>query len=299
MKRTPFALGLSLVLLVGSAHAGVGIVRGVETMPKAERTQLTSKVATARREQPAIFAKVDGVRESVAKLDASKRGRHAIISPALVALGKEAGLPLIEKLALGTDAHPDLGANAFVAWQLGVIEALGKLREERAASALSAIFKGPETDADLVRATATALARIGTQESLEPLFAAPAEKRLVAFSALGDARKEASAKFLVAELDRAGDTESKRTLVEALGRLGSSWAWSTPALVATGEADRVRHAIAEALVRTAAKSPDLKSDLEMALAMVEHPDTRKLISAEKSRADVNGQRSLDAIKIAF
>ncbi len=300
MKRTlSLALAFAVLSLSPAARAE-GLVRGIEAMPKTERTTLASKIALAKRDHITVFRDVDALRFAMPKLDKSKRGRFAVISPVLVAMGKDAGPALLEKLALQTDAHPDLSETAFTGWRLGVIEALGRLHEERAVPVLAAVVKGPESDADLLKATTLALARIGTKEALEPLFSAPADKRLFALAALGDARQELTAEFLAKELARETNPAAQGVLIEALGRLGSSWAWATPTRAASGQGEAARTIAARALVQVAPRiGADLKGDLELALAMVEHEKTREMIAVEKSRVSPADARAFDALKLRF
>ncbi len=301
MKRFLLAaLLLGATSLSSSALAGEGLVRGIEAMPKSARQALASDILIAKREHATIFRDVDALRSAMPKLDKGKRGRFAVISPTLVALGKEAGPALLEKLALTSDAHPDLTNTAFTGWRLGLIEALGKLREERAIPVLAAVVKGTETDADLLKSTTMALARIGTKDALEPLFSAPSDKRLFALSALGECRQEVTASVLAKELATTTDPNAQAAIIDALGRVGSSWAWSTPNLVKSGAGDTVRTIAARALVQAAPQIGDaLRPELELALAMVEHPDTRTMIAAEKLRVSPTKAHALDALNLRF
>src|SRR5690606_26553182 len=88
---------------------------------------------------------------------ARSRGRRAPVGLFLSKLGRDAGLPILERLAF----DPPRDETASVV-RRDLVEAVGLLRDTRAVPVLAAILEDETEDAETTRTAAEALARIGT-----------------------------------------------------------------------------------------------------------------------------------------
>jgi HEAT repeat protein len=187
--------------------------------------------------------------------------------------------PLLEALALR--APPESGPREAERQALaaGMLDALGVLRDPRAAPVLRSAFDHGRSAA-VVRAAARALGRLCDDTSLELLrrrAAGAGPHTLAAVGGLGPCRRLESAAELVAVLDTAADPAVAEAAAEALGVVGSSWAWRALGPGRVADANAVRQLCARALL-SALRRPEARVQRTAArsLGMVEHPDTRRL-----------------------
>ncbi|MGA9520050.1 MAG: hypothetical protein WBV82_01220, partial [Myxococcaceae bacterium] len=145
----------------GAAQAG-GLLLTPESLPVAARKRLGEEIAKAKEADPAAFDRVQALATRAGEFDARKRGRLAPMSPMLNSLGQAALWPMVELIAFDTrrvdaDVMTD---SARLALHVGLIEAAGRLRDQRVAPLWSAILDGSEPRLPVLRAAAEALARL-------------------------------------------------------------------------------------------------------------------------------------------
>lgn len=312
-------LGLGVVFLVAVASATVSSGASAATLAPAARAELTKQVVADKAANPEAFAAVAAVRAQVPELDAHKRGPLAVLAPKFVALGKPAVLPLLELVALeGASPGADLTETARRALRLSAVEALGKLRDDRALPVLLALLDGTEDDPDMVKALASAVGRAGTDGAAARLVAAFAKapmgspRRAALAAGMGECRRrvvvDALARALGAEANPPADasglaSEVQLAMVGSLGRAANAWAWKTPQVqtAAPGEEGAVRVAAAEALLRAyASGTRELRGRVVEELRVVDAPETKAIMArlrAEAVRAGAGDQvRALDELK---
>jgi len=139
-------------------------------------------------------------------------------------------------------------------------------------------------------AAAAALGKLLTDEAsewlVEALAGSDGERRLGILRGLGHCRRVVAVDALAAALRARPDPEEAHILAKSLGDAGSSRAWQTPVVAATGEEDAVRGLAARALAEMwPAYQGRARKKLGHALLVVEHPQTPALLRAAAAEAD--------------
>lgn len=303
MKRAFFSLVLACGLLLGTgtAHAESGVVISTKQLSVKDGAALTAAIAKAKADDPTAFQRVAHVVAGVEKLDKNKRGRFATIAPHLAQLGKPALLPMLEMLAVRGPARGQLRDSAWITLRVGLIEAVGALRDPVAVPVLDTILDS-ERDYWVVRAAAEALGRIGqdgSADKLVKLARASGPKQKAVLAGIGDCRRLVVAKGLADVARTQADAELALLAVKALGGVGNSWAWKTPAVQKSGEEHEVRATAAAALVDAFVRFDDPQARLtaRKAILLVDDPSTPALIEAAKRNASAATRAALDALAV--
>ncbi|MCC6749275.1 MAG: HEAT repeat domain-containing protein [Deltaproteobacteria bacterium] len=275
---------------------------GPEDLGPRDWAALRAEIARARRTQPEAFAQVAAVRKNVARLDQRKRGAVAPISPLLKAIGPTALWPMLEMLAVQAAPRGELNASAWLALRLGLVEAVGTIRDARARPVLAALWLAPETL--LVRAVAEALGRLGDDASVALLLDRAGReqgaRRMAVYSGMGSCRRLRSTQALAKVLAAEEDPERAKVLVKALAEAGNSGAWRTSGAWAKGEEQAVRETSARALVAAFVKhGGDVRQAASNGLLVVDAPATPGLIAQARARASGLVVEALDALRDRF
>lgn len=290
------AAGLVMAALTGTAQAdGIGVQS--RHLKVKDRTALKVEVQKARAQNAAVFAKVAEAPKLAVEADQASRGRAASITLPLHALGKDALFPMLEMLALDGPARGKMNDTSWTTLRVGLIEAVGLVRDTRATPVLAAILDR-ESDFEVVRAAAEALGRIGDDASakkLARLATTNNPKQAAVVSALGECRRTVAANAL-AKLTSSSDEAQLLAVVKSLGTVGNAWAWETPDVSKTGEGLQVRAIAARALMGVFVKSTGyVRSKAERALLVVNDPATPSLIAAARQGASADLSRALDVL----
>ncbi|MCC6900114.1 MAG: HEAT repeat domain-containing protein [Polyangiaceae bacterium] len=290
------AAGLVMVSLSGTARAdGIGVQS--RHLKAAERTALKAQIGKARQQNAAIFTKVAEAPKLAIEADQMKRGRAASITLPLRALGNDALFPMLEMLALDGPTRDKLPDSTWTTLRVGLIEAVGLIRDPRATPVLSAIVER-ETQFEVVYAAAEALGRIGDDAStkkLARLALGSGPKRVAVMAALGECRRTVAASALAKLADTSDETQ-RLVVIKSLGTVGNAWAWQTDEIAKSGEGAQVRAIAARALMGAFTKSTGYaRSKAERALLVVDDPSTPALIAAAKKNANADLARALDAL----
>ena len=306
MRSTaPVAAALALVVLLFAApgRAGPAALLAADDLSAAARAELHRQVLGARAADPIHFERLAEARRAVMTLDARKRGPLAPVAPLLKTMGPGALLPMLERVALAAPARGSLSRSAWRAWRLGLIEAVGALRDRRAEPVLLALFEAKLGDPQLDRAAAVAYAKLGTPPVARRLIRAArgdSGERRRALGALGHCRRQTAATFLARQLAGRPSEAEVLVLARALGNVGSAWAWRTPVIAASGQESVVRRTAVQALVKAyATQSSAARKTIAKAVLVVDHADTLALIRAERQTAPPASRPALDELRRRF
>jgi hypothetical protein len=305
IKSTLIGTAFGLVFgFMAPAAIAAGAVIDVSELTPQTRTELEQGIRKAQTKRPAAFARVASLRLKMAELDAHKRGRLAPVSPILKGMGPDALMPMLQELALDASPQGQLKASAWRAWRLGLLEAVGALRDPRSAATMAAIVQsGAALDPPVLRAAAQALAKLNTNDAAIRLIAAGnaarGDARLAIISGMGHCRRTMVAEHLANEISGASADEAL-VVARALGDVANAWAWQTPFVNASGEQDAVRAVAATALVEAFARhhrTPVMRKQLTQAVLVVDHADVDKLIAKHRASASASLDAALDELSL--
>ena len=292
---------LVLMLVLGASTAGAvsGTVIQSAQLPAEVQARYVKAIAAAKKVTPQPFGLVETARRSLAKLDAQKRGRRALVAPMLRDLPEGGLWALVEAAAFNGEVEDGLQPSALMAWHVGMLEALGSMREP-ALRALFSTVLADEKRLEVARAAASALGKLGDDTSLELLVASAQGHGSTAKAAqlgMGDCRRLKAAQALGRALAESTDVPHRLGLIRSLARLGSPWAWQTtrgaPPVV---EQAGIRRALAEVLVPVYLKSQgDERQHAFDALVELDAPETVVLLNAQR----VVDHAAADALKGAL
>jgi hypothetical protein len=308
---------LALLLLETTAFdasaAGPGLAVEPSELPAKARTSLKNDIDKARIETPDLFRQVQDVANHAAELDAGARRPGVPLTLHFKLLGPRALMPMLELLAFDGHAPTDLTPTARAALRVGLVEAVGIIRDARAVPVLSRIALR-ERDVDMTRASADALGRIGTNDAYDALLAALAsadsnssattgtstgssERVQALLAGVGSSRRIDAATLLAKRLDHESshpDAATAKAIAKALGTAGNAWAWKT--LASRADEATVREIAARALVKAYVAYPGEARVAAMnALLVVDDPHTNALVAAARSGASVDEAGALDAL----
>jgi hypothetical protein len=299
------ALSLALVAMSDRASAATGAGLDANELPVAVRADLKAEIEKARIATPELFKAVAEVAHQARELDANSRTQGVPFTLHFKPLGNRALYPLLEALVFDSHAAKDLPPTAAAALRLGLIEAIGSIRDARAIPVLAKILEVSRED-KTTRASAEGLARIGTDESLGILMAAaekarteggnPRERAIL--SGMHDARRENAARYLAKRLEQNPDLDTARVLAKSLGGVGNAWAWRT--LSNQSEASATRGIAANALVSAYVHfGTDVREQAAKALLVVDDASTPTLIAQAKKGASRDVALALDELDRRF
>lgn len=292
MKRWMMLLGLSLVAALGTerAHAVAPVTPMLVTTPKLDRARLEAEIALARTRSPRTFEAVARVRAKVEALDARRRGPIPLVATLLEGLGPDAFEALAERVLV---ADPTLSGTALRGFRVGVIEAIGALRDPRAVEVLAPLLD--DGDELVTRVAAEAIGKAGGESALLARFDRPA-----VIAGAGTCRRRAMAVALAGVVSRRPSHAAVLSAVRALADVGSSWAWKTGKLPHAGEERDVRAIAGAALIEAfAGFDGEIRKAASNALMVVDDEGTPARIAAAKTGASTDTVAALDQLAIRF
>lgn len=295
--------GLFLSSFSVAAPLNQGAVLSPDRLVAAERSALEQSIIAERVSKPVAFETLARLRQDLPALDADKRGRAVPVAAILKGMGKDALLPMLNEIAFAGRARDNLTDSAWNAWRVGLVEAVGFLRDGRSAPVLTAILDGSDTDFDLIRAAAGALGKLGTDAAAQKLVTMSRQKnskQLAILAGMGHCRRAAVVNELATALLAQPDAQTAQVVARALGDIGSAWAWKTPIVQASGEENAVRSVAAKALVASYLRyQDDARSSIGKAVLMVDSPSTLALIEAEKKSQSPERRILLEGLATRF
>ncbi len=282
------------------AFAGEGVVISPTALHPADRSTLETQIALARAAKPAPFHDLARLRSQLAGLDATKRGRLVPVSKILGSMGHDALLPMLEQIAVNAPTRGAMTDTAWSAWRAGLIEAVGSLRDPRAAPVLLAVLRSGETNFLVVRAAAAAYGKLGTDDvasELVRLSRVSGPRQAAILAGMGHCRRASVANELARVLARRPAPETATLVARALGDVGSAWAWETSSLSSNPEGPTVRAMAAQILLDAyLSYDGDVRRTAAKALMVVHAPSTSALVSAARSTARPDQLLALDELE---
>lgn len=284
MRIKPIIFALALA---GFGYSGLAMAQNPDApvTNSAELNALTKQIEGARKAHAAEFAAVKQLREEMPELDARKRGRIAPVGTTLDLLGPNAVWALMDDL-IQDKPFANQRPSVRQGWRIGVLHALGRLRNPVARPVLERVVS-QESDTWVLRTAAEALGKLQDQEAAEFLIKASAGEGARAEAVLegmAHCRRLVVTEYLVSRIEQAKADSEKRALVESLRDHANAWAWKTDVVAASGEGEQVRNLSAAALIRTYAKEPQLEKELRKAILIVDSAESVALVQAEISKA---------------
>jgi hypothetical protein len=271
---------------VMSAQAALAAGALPVTLEPGERAALEQRIAEARVRNPDSFKRVAALRQGLARLDRQRRGPLAPVTAWLDAV-PDATWALADALAFSGEVDMALPRSARVAWQAGLLEALGSRRDVTTEPLLRAALTVPGLPPTVRRSAAEALGRRGTDGAVTALTQAAAAfagaDRQAVLQGMGSCRRLAITALLAQHLARATNEAEQLGLVKALSVNGNRWALETPlGAPRPAEVPRLQSTAAGALVRVyVSSSGRLKTEARDALRVVDAPDTFVLLSQSR------------------
>lgn len=300
------ALALALVSMSPAAEAATGAGLDAADLPAKTRADLKAEIEKARVQTPELFKQVEDVAARAKEIEAGGRAPGIPFTMHFKPLGQRALYPMLELLVFDSHTTKDLSPAAQSALRLGLIEAIGGIRDARAVPVLAKMIEMGRDDMT-VRASAEGLARIGTDESVNLLIAAAtkaktsdagSERERAILNGMHDGRRESVARYLAARLKQNPDAETARTIVKSLGGVGNAWAWKT--FTNQSEASSTRGIAANALVDAYVRfTGDVREAAAKALLVVDDASTPTLIAQAKTGASRDVVAALDELDKRF
>jgi hypothetical protein len=296
------ALGAAVFLQPGVVFAqngATGIATAASQLPEQARSSLVKEIQAYKAAHPEAFEAVRNVQGHRPEVYSRFRNPVPVVGRELKRLGPAALLPMLEALAFEAPARGSLTDREWEALTVGMLEAVGALRDAKSGPVLRAVFEGSSKSAPVLKAAAVAMGRLCGDAELALLTkrsAAGDALRIPAIQGLGYCMREASAKHLAGLLAAAPDDATAEVLGEALGMVASSWAWKTLGASAEAEGAAVRAIAAKALVPAFVRyGGEARAAMRRGLLMAEHKATPELIAKARPTADAQTAAELDAV----
>lgn len=304
------SLGMVAVLALAMTSAdasAAGLVVDANELAANTRTSLKADIEKARAETPELFRQVYDVAKHAGEIDAASRKPGIPLTLHFKTLGNRALMPMLEMLAFDGHAPADLTPSAQAALRVGLIEAVGIVRDARALPVLARIALR-ERDVDMTRAAADALGRLGSDEAYASLVtaldaadavsASGGDRVRALLAGIGSARRVDGTKLLAKRLDAHPDEATAKSLAKALSSAGNAWAWKT--LSSRTDEGAVREIAARALVKAyVAYTGEARGAASNALLVVDDAHTTALIAEAKRAASADQIAALDDLAARF
>jgi hypothetical protein len=300
MKFAWRALLVCAGLGVSGAAQADGLAARVVDVPEPSRRAIAAEIAKAKVADPQAFEAVRKARGVRREFYGQRRNPVPTAGRELRALGPSALWAMVDALAFDAPPRDGLSDAEWTALTVGLIEAVGVLRDPRSGPVLGAVFASGPPAPRVAKAAAVALGRLCGDAELG-LLAKHTEagdaRRLAAIHGLGECKRVESVDRLAALLAVETDAATVEALASALGAVGSSWAWTAMGPQAEARGLAVRKTAATALVAAyAQRSREARASLGRALAAVEYPETAALIERARVGAGAEARAALDRLK---
>lgn len=294
------AIGAALLLQPGVAGAAEGVAARPSSIPESARASLLKEITSYRAAHPEAFAAVLNVKGHRPEVYSHFRKPEPEVSRELRRLGASALLPMLNELAFEAPPRGELSDQEWDALTVGLLDAVGVLRDARSGPVLRVIFEGSSArSASVQRAAAQAVGRLCGDADLASLLkrAVPGNAmELAAIAGLGECRRVESAKHLAGLLAGATGDDSLQVIVSALGLVSSSWAWKAMGPSAEAAGLEVREIAAKALVAGFVQhTGDIRDQIRRSLSLADHKGTLDFIAKARSSADAPTAAELDAL----
>jgi hypothetical protein len=289
IEKTLRIAALAACLFATSASAlADGLAARESDVPAASRATLVRDIAAYRKAHPEAFKAVADVRGIRPEVYRTFRNPAPNAEPELRALGSAALLPMLDALAFQVPGGT-LSTRERTAYTVGLLEAVGLLRDPRSGPVVIAALESGTKDAAVLRAAAVATGRLCGDPELAALTRHTATNdplRLPAIAGLGECRRIESANHLAALLASATDDASAEPIARALGVVGSSWAWKAAGPAAAAKGLAVREVAARALVGALPhRAGEARTQIAQSVLLLEHPIVPELLRKAATTAN--------------
>jgi hypothetical protein len=293
------AITLSATIAFPTVARADGLAIAPAALSKSDRSTLEKEIAEARAAHPEAFDAVKGVQGYRKAVYSKFRNPRPHVGAELRAIGPNALMPMLDELAFNAVPQGDASDDDMNALKVGLVEAVGALRDPKSRAVLHAIFEASSANAGLKAAAARAIGKLGGDTDLallEKHQTAGDAAQLAAIEGLAECRRIEAANDLAALFVSTTDEGTAKALAKAAGVLGSSWAWKTLGASAEKTGLEVRETLAKALVPQYARWHDtVRLSIGKAVLMLDHPVLPDLITAQRATADTATQKDLDAL----
>ncbi len=223
------ALVVGSFLLVSSAWAQQG-AKAPDFGAHPELEAIADDLHELWRDDPRIFARLDAVRQLVRDWETAGAQREMSPARVLKGLGDEGLLPMLWALVADDPFAEQMGLRGWVTWRVGLLEAVGRHRDERSIPVLISILEGPDPLGATHQTATSALGRTGDVAAIETaieLARDEEQKRQSIVAGLGQARRSTALEYLLEVAVDGDDLELRRLAIRSLGDWANQWAWQT------------------------------------------------------------------------
>lgn len=286
----PRTIALALCLALAAAPAAAAPLLGEGALAPSAQRSLAASIRAERAAHPERFTRVHGLVGVQGRFYRTTRSQRPEVTQELRALGPDALLPMLDALAF-SEYPRALSPDERDALELGLLDAVGALRDRRAEPVLRAAFERL-TNPESIRAAARALGTLAGDGEVAALTAAarrPSARQAAALEGLGASRRADAARVLVEVLDATSDAAALEGAARGLAAVGSTWAQA-----ADQHAVALPPNTADALVRAFVRAPAARSELQVALAATASSDTLAALARARAGADAETARRLAA-----
>jgi len=286
------------LLIAGNASAD-GLMMEPSALSPSARASLEADIEAFKQSNPAAFDAVANVQGHRPAYYRKLRNPVPFVGRELTRIGPRGLLPMLEALAFEAPARGGATEDEWNALKIGMLEAVGRLRDPRASEVLNAAFANASPHFVQVSA-AEAMGKLCDARGFGALTGAlrgtDADLRGAAIDGLAWCRSRAAADVLIVELDRAKSGSEAKRISAALGTLGSKWGWFALGKSRQAEGLAIRGVVSEALMRAYARF-DAATRIEIGkrLTVVALPSLRSVASRHDSALDPAARHELAAI----
>lgn len=289
MKTRHALAALALALAPATAAASPLLDPGAVSV-EASRT-LATAVRADRAGRPEAYQRVADLEGLLPQRYRRSRTGRPSVAVELRAMGAAALLPMLDALALS--GYPaTLSTEERAALRLGLLEAVGELRDARSLPVLRGVFATSTEPAEL-RAAARGLARVCQDADRRALTAATGARRDAAAGALGLCASPEAARWLVGELGTEHDPAHVVALAGGVAESASSWA--RPAGRTTVD-PALRVEAARTMVRRWVELPAQRDALGLAILTLGGAEPLAAVRAAQSTAAPDARSGLRALE---
>lgn len=248
------------------------------------------------RQNPEAFRQVDAIREHL-RQHAGRTARPVDAVSMLNNGGQDLLLPMLWAVASDNPLKLRMDLRSWRSWRTALLEAIGRLRDERSIAVLKPVVAGNQPHAAIRKTAASAIGRTGDLDAIEWLIdhakSHPPHRKAVV-GALGDARRHSALDYLLKIVKDTDETRALRSVaIRSAGDWANQWAWETSSLKPyRAEGERGRRAVIETLVDGyPSLDDDLRSEAAKSLQLAGATEARRRAQTRAKNAERHRYRT--------
>ncbi len=251
-------------------------------------------------EEPERFQALEEARRGVMELDAMSRSRSVNAARLLSSLDHDMLLPMLWALVNDDPLSSGMGLETWRQWQVGLVEAVGRLRDERSAPVLMSLLEDGPHFPRLVRVTTASIGRSGDVASLErvmELARADESLRSPIVEGLGSSRQEEALDYLLAINGDDGQSKFHRQAARSLGDWLNQGGWETSVYEdRRGMWRERRQGAMEAMVARYVEAPsEVQRELSKSLQLGGVEVAKEVVEGRLAEGDEAQRQALEAL----